>query len=127
MARTIAQHFGTDHHELIIRPDVAHLVEDLVGYLDEPLADVSIFPTYLVSQLARQHVTVVLSGDGGDELFAGYEWYLANKLERYYHTLPAAMRQRWLPWMVDRIPPSPHKKGLVNKLKRFVEESQRVL
>jgi len=117
----VASHFGTEHHELIIRSDVAHLAEDLVGYLDEPLADVSIFPTYLVSQFARQHVTVVLSGDGGDELFAGYDWYIADKLAGYYHHLPSALRHRWLPWMVERIPPSSRKKGLINKLKRFVE------
>jgi asparagine synthase (glutamine-hydrolysing) len=120
-ARIVADHFGTEHHELTIRPDVVTLVEGLVKYLDEPLADVSIFPTYLVSQLARRNVTVVLSGDGGDELFAGYEWYLADKLARSYRRLPAAVRTRWLPWVVNRIPPSPRKKGLINKLKRFVE------
>jgi len=120
-ARTVAQHCGTEHHELILRPAVAQLVETLVGYLDEPLADVSIFPTYLVSQLARQQVTVVLSGDGGDELFGGYEWYLAEQLARYYQVLPAAIRRHWLPWLVERLPPASSKKGLVNKLKRFVE------
>jgi asparagine synthase (glutamine-hydrolysing) len=87
----------------------------------EPLADVSIFPTYLVSQLARQHVTVVLSGDGGDELFAGYDWYVAAKLARYYRLVPAAMRTCWLPRVISRLPPTAHKKGLINKLKRFVE------
>src|SRR5262249_14545615 len=118
-----AKHFGTDHHELIIRPDAISLVERLIQYLDEPFADVSVFPTYLVSQLARQHVTVVLSGDGGDELFAGYEWYLADKIEQYYRWLPAALRAQWIPHMLSRTPPSERKKGLVNKIKRFVEGS----
>ena len=122
-ARTVAKHFGTDHHELTIKPDVVNLVENLVRYLDEPLADVSVFPTYLVSQLARQNVTVVLSGDGGDELFAGYDWYLAEKIEQYYRGLPSAVRTRWLPQVVSLIPPSSRKKGFINKLKRFVEGS----
>ncbi len=122
-ARAVADHFSTDHYELTIQPDVVNLVEDLVGYLDEPLADVSIFPTFLVSKLARQHVTVALSGDGGDELFAGYDWYIADKVERYYHKLPRVMRHQWIPSITHRIPPSSHKKGFVNKLKRFVEGS----
>jgi asparagine synthase (glutamine-hydrolysing) len=120
-ARAVAQHLGTDHYELTIQPDAVNLVERLVRHLDEPLADVSIFPTYLVSQLARQHVTVVLSGDGGDELFAGYEWYIADKFDRAYRKLPAAVRTRWIPPVIDHIPPSSRKKGLRNKLKRFVE------
>jgi asparagine synthase (glutamine-hydrolysing) len=120
-ARLVAQHFGTDHHELVIQPNVVDLVESLVSYLDEPLADVSIFPTYLVSQLARQKVTVALSGDGGDELFAGYEWYIADKIERYYRKLPSSVRSQLIPWAVNRIPPSSRKKGWINKLKRFVE------
>ncbi|MEW6001524.1 MAG: asparagine synthase (glutamine-hydrolyzing) [Nitrospirota bacterium] len=122
-ARTVANQFGTDHCELTIKPDVVNLVESLVSYLDEPLADFSIFPTYLVSQLARQNVTVVLSGDGGDELFAGYEWYIADRIDRYYRRLPVALRKRWIPRLVNYIPPSSRKKGFVNKLKRFVEGS----
>jgi asparagine synthase (glutamine-hydrolysing) len=124
-ARAVANHFATEHCELTIQPDVVKLVEDLVKYLDEPLADVSIFPTYLVSQLARQHVTVVLSGDGGDELFAGYEWYIADKLARRYQRLPAAARAHWIPRVVNYIPPSMRKKGAINKLKRFVEGAVR--
>jgi asparagine synthase (glutamine-hydrolysing) len=122
-ARTVARHFGTDHAELTIQPDAVMLVSDLIKQLDEPLADVSIFPTYLVSKLAREHVTVVLSGDGGDELFGGYEWYIAEKIARHYRYLPDAMKKRWIPALVGLVPPSRRKKGPINKLKRFVEGS----
>ena len=120
-ARAVAGHFGTDHQELVIQPNVVELVESLVGYLDEPFADVSAFPTYLVSQLARQSVTVALSGDGGDELFAGYDWYVAGKVERYYRRLPRALRNSVIPGLLGRISPSARKRGLVNNLKRFAE------
>lgn len=120
-ARRVAEHFGTDHHELTIKPDVVGLVQDLVHHLDEPFADVSIFPTFLVSRLARQHVTVVLSGDGGDELFGGYDWYVADKLDGYYHNLPRRIRNSCVPHVMRRIAPTAKKKGAVNKLKRFVE------
>ena len=122
-ARTVAKHLATDHHELIIEPDIVNLAFDLVTHLDEPLADVSIFPTYLVSKLARQHVTAVLSGDGGDELFAGYDWYVANKIAAHYRRLPNAVTNRWIPWLADCIPLTSQKKGLINKFKRFVDGS----
>ena len=75
-ARRVAEHLGTDHHELIVEPDAVELLEKLVWYLDEPFADSSAVPTFLVSQLARKHVKMVLTGDGGDEAFAGYDRYL---------------------------------------------------
>jgi len=124
-ARVVARHFETDHYELTIKPDIVSLVEDLVRQLDEPLADVSIFPTYLVSKLAREHVTVVLSGDGGDELFAGYDWYVADRLSRYYRWLPQTVRKQWLPSLLNHLPPSSRKKGFINKTKRFVEGAMR--
>jgi asparagine synthase (glutamine-hydrolysing) len=74
-ARVIAKRFDTDHHEMVVRPDAWDLVETLPWFLDEPFGDVSAIPTYLVSKLAREHVKVVLSGDGGDEVFAGYDRY----------------------------------------------------
>ena len=119
-ARKVAKQFGTEHHELTIQPEIVNLVDHFCEFLDEPLGDVSVFPTYLVSQLAKQHVTVVLSGDGGDELFAGYDWYVANQLDGVYQKLPSFVR-RILPKIVQAVRPSSQKKGLINKIKRFVE------
>jgi asparagine synthase (glutamine-hydrolysing) len=81
-ARMVAERFRTDHHELVLEPSVVDIVEDIAWYLDEPFGDSSAIPTYLVSQMASEHVTVVLSGDGGDELFAGYDKYLIEGRER---------------------------------------------
>jgi asparagine synthase (glutamine-hydrolysing) len=120
-ARRIAQHFKTDHQEFILRPSALELTEKLVKHLDEPLADFSIFPTYLVSKMAREHVTVVLSGDGGDELFGGYDTYLADWTYRQYRKIPAVIRNRVVLPVTLCLPPSEKKKGLRNRLKRFVE------
>ena len=75
-ARQVARHLGTEHHELVVEPDAVALLQQLVWHFDEPFADASAVPTFLVSQLARQHVKMVLTGDGGDELFGGYDRYL---------------------------------------------------
>ena len=107
--------------ERVLKPDIASLVEQLVPHHDEPFADTSIFPTYLVSKLARQQVKVVLSGDGGDELFAGYDTYIAEKMYRFYGRLPRTLRQQVLPKFAEWLPPQPAKKGLTNKVKRMIE------
>jgi asparagine synthase (glutamine-hydrolysing) len=87
-ARTVATHFATDHHEFVVRPDGLSILEDLIGHFDEPFADSSAIPTWYVSEIARRHVTVVLSGDGGDELFGGYDRYLPHPRVSQFDRLP---------------------------------------
>ena len=92
-ARRIARQFGTEHHEMVLGPDVSDLIVDLSRFLDEPFGDSSAIPTYAVSALAARHVKVVLSGDGGDELFAGYDKYQVEKRERPFRLLPGLVRR----------------------------------
>jgi asparagine synthase (glutamine-hydrolysing) len=87
-ARQVAEKFATEHHELVVDPDVHQTLEYLTGMLEEPFGDSSILPTYYVSRLAREHVTVALSGDGGDELFAGYDRYWTNLRSRLPEKIP---------------------------------------
>jgi asparagine synthase (glutamine-hydrolysing) len=117
-ARGVAQRFHTDHQELTLEPKALELTDKLIHHLDEPFGDFSIFPTYLVSKMAREHVKVILSGDGGDELFGGYEHYQAQKLSR--PPSPFLFRKMLSP-LLRLIPPSEKKKGALNKAKRFVQ------
>jgi asparagine synthase (glutamine-hydrolysing) len=87
-ARSVARAFGTEHHELVLEPDEFDVIDKLVWHLDEPFGDTSAIPTYLLSKLTSQHVTVVLSGDGGDELFGGYQKYLVEDSERRFDRFP---------------------------------------
>jgi asparagine synthase (glutamine-hydrolysing) len=120
-ARKVAEHLGVDHIDEIIKPEVLELFDRLMHFLDDPIADFSIFPTFLVSRLARRHVTVVLSGDGGDELFGGYETYVADGLARHYQKLPGLLRRGMLEPAVRSLKPRSAKKGMINMAKRFVE------
>jgi asparagine synthase (glutamine-hydrolysing) len=120
-ARAVANHFGTEHHEEIITPDAVGLTEKIVRELDEPLGDFSVFPTYMVSEMARKHVTVALSGDGGDELLGGYETYIAEQTARRYSRLPGWLRKGMIEPVVSLLPPTDKKKGFVNKSRRFIE------
>jgi len=90
-ARKVAQKFATDHHELVVEADIEQTIHYLTGMLEEPFGDSSMIPTYHVCRMARQHVTVALSGDGGDELFAGYERYSVGLNRRGFDRVP-----RWL-------------------------------
>lgn len=95
-ARKVAEKYGTDHHEEIVRPDAEEVIPYLIRMFDEPFADSSAIPTYYVSRLARRHVTVALSGDGGDEMFGGYDRYLDSTLSGTTDNLPLAMRKAML-------------------------------
>jgi len=92
-ARLTAERYRTDHHEFIVTPDVCRLVEEIVWHHDEPFADASSIPTYVVSKMAREFVTVILSGDGGDELFAGYERYLVHQGRNRFERIPRWFRR----------------------------------
>ncbi len=120
-ARQIAELCGTRHYEGMVTPDVAALFERLIVHLDEPFADVSLFPTFMVSQMAREHVKVVLTGDGGDELFGGYDAYAAQALAARWEGLLPDAASRGADAVLSLLPPTRKKKGLVNKARRFVD------
>jgi asparagine synthase (glutamine-hydrolysing) len=93
-ARVIARRFSTDHHEQVVRPDATTIVDRLAWHFDEPFADSSAIPTYYVSSVARQHVTVALGGDGGDENFAGYRRYVFDRMENHLRSFaPYSLRR----------------------------------
>jgi asparagine synthase (glutamine-hydrolysing) len=92
-ARAAARHLHSEHHEFVVTPDVCRLIEEIVWHHDEPFADVSSIPTYMVSKMAREHVTVVLSGDGGDELFGGYDRYVVDDQRTKFERIPSCIRR----------------------------------
>ena len=92
-ASMIAHRFGTDHHEIVVKPDVVGLLPKLIWHLDEPMADTAFITTYLVAEFARREVTVILSGVGGDEIFGGYRRYLGDHLHKRFATLPGWLQQ----------------------------------
>jgi asparagine synthase (glutamine-hydrolysing) len=114
-ARLVAERYGTQHRELVLRPDAALLLPALAEAFDEPFADSSALPTYLVSQLAAQDVKVALSGEGGDELFGGYYTYVADQL-----ALRASGAARLARPLVERLPASTARASFDYKAKRFV-------
>jgi asparagine synthase (glutamine-hydrolysing) len=121
-ARAVAEKYQTEHHEFTVEAKALELTEKLIGHLDEPFGDFSIFPTYLVSRIARDYVTVTLSGDGGDELFAGYDTYLAHRFDRkFYHRLPKLVKRGLFDPLARHLPPTEQKKGVINSYKRFIQ------
>jgi len=121
-ARVVAERFGTEHHEEVLRPDALDIVDTVLSHLDEPLADISAIPTFLLSSFARKHVTVCLSGDGGDELLAGYDRHLASLLsDRVYRHIPRLLRKCLIEPCSAMLPSGSGKKNPADMLRRFVE------
>src|SRR6266404_3333168 len=114
-ARLVAERYGTNHHELLVQPDPLVLVPALADVFDEPFADSSALPTYLVSQLAAEHVKVALSGEGGDELFGGYYTYAADLLADRFGAVA-----RFASPLVERLPSSNGRVSFDYRAKRFV-------
>ncbi|MCE9552614.1 MAG: asparagine synthase (glutamine-hydrolyzing) [Planctomycetes bacterium] len=119
-ARAIADHLGTQHTELRIEPSAVEILPQLVWHFDDPLADSSAIPTWYVAQLAREHVTVALTGDGGDELFAGYDRYRAAPLGAAVDRLPALVRNALGSSVWQRLPGT-RRRSLLRRFKRLTE------
>lgn len=119
-ARMVAQRYGTEHTEWTVKPDALAVLPQLVYQYDEPFADPSAVPTYYVAQLTRRHVTVALNGDGGDESFAGYERYAANRLAALYARLPRVLRETIIKRTVNRLPYRDQRWSVIRRLKRFI-------
>ena len=122
-AQLIADKFNTKHTVLMIDPVTPDLVEEAVWHLDEPMSELSTIPFYMICKKAREHVTVCLSGEGGDEVLVGYDRFRASKANAYYSMLPKIIRNGLVGPLMNLLPDQSQKKGAVNILKRFVEGS----
>lgn len=120
-ARIVADRFDTDHQVLMVDDLKPDTVERALWHLDEPMTDLSCVPLMLVCEQARREVTVCLSGEGGDEIFAGYDRFKASRLNRYFRTVPRPLRHALIDALVRLLPDRPQKKGAINMLKRFLQ------
>lgn len=125
-ARVAAKHFGTDHHEFVVTPDLFDLIGQVVWHFDEPFADQSSLPTFMLSKMAREHVTVVLSGDGGDELFAGYSRYVIDQERNKFAAIPSAIRKHLIRRLGSVLPHGARGKNFIHNisldpLERYVD------
>jgi len=118
-ARTVAEHVGAEYHEFIVRPNALEILPTLVEHYGEPYADSSAIPTYYVAKETRQHVTVALNGDGGDESFAGYERYMAMEIAEFYRRIPRWLRSALIEGPVNMLPTSELKKTRIRDVQRF--------
>ena len=119
-ARRIATKYGTDHHEFVVGPADLDVIPELVRHYGQPYADSSALPTYFLSKLTRRHVTVALNGDGGDELFAGYERYFAVRVASVLDRVPAGIRSPLLTLAARSLPDSTSPIDRRRRLRRFL-------
>ncbi len=123
-ARQVAHHLGTEHYEATLSVDTAaDLISDIGSWLDEPLSDGSLIPTFMLARFVRHHVTVALGGDGGDELFAGYPMYYGHKVAQMYRRVPEFVRSGLIEPIVKRLPVSTDNLSFEYRAKRFVRSS----
>lgn len=124
-ARQVATHLGTEHYEDKLSVErAADLISEIGTWLDEPMSDGSLLPTFLLSRFVRKYVTVALGGDGGDEIFAGYPMYFGHKLARVYDSLPKILRSGLIEPIVNNLPVSNKNLSFDYKAKRFVAASK---
>lgn len=120
-ARALAATWATDHHECLVKPQVAEILPAIIRALDEPFADSSMIPTFAICQAARQWVTVALSGLGGDELFGGYERYRGALLADYYRRVPRGLRRRFIDRLIQSMPETRNGGLWTDRIKRFIQ------
>ena len=119
-AKRVAEHVGAEYNEFIVRPNAMEVLPTLVDHYGEPYADSSAIPTYYVSKETRQHVTVALNGDGGDESFGGYERYMAMQLAETYQRFPGVLRKAFIEAPIGLLPSSEFKRTRSRDLQRFI-------
>ena len=122
-ARLVAERYRTDHHEYVVKPDVVDVLPKLVWYADEPFGDVSALPTYYVSKMARQEVTVALNGDGGDECFGGYNHYRAVLRTLKYASMPEKLRAYVVESVIEALPAA----GALRRIQQMMRDARRPL
>ncbi|HEX3085892.1 MAG TPA: asparagine synthase (glutamine-hydrolyzing) [Pyrinomonadaceae bacterium] len=123
-ARAVAKFLGTDHHEERFSASLAaNLVGDIGAWMDEPISDPSLVPTYLLSRFTRKHVTVALGGDGGDEIFAGYPMYFGHYMARAYLSVPGFLRRGLVEPMVNLLPVKTKNLSFDYRARRFIDAS----
>ncbi len=120
-ARLVSNHFATEHHEFIVKPNAMEILPKLVWYYNEPFGDSSAIPTYYVANMTKDYVKVVLTGDAGDENFAGYPRYLRSKYVSWFTRLPEKVRRSLLPAFLRILSQSPWRRKTLNRLADFTE------
>src|SRR5881396_3474948 len=123
-ARAVAKFLGTDHHEERFSASLAaNLVSEIGAWMDEPMSDPSLVPTYLLSRFTRKHVTVALGGDGGDEIFAGYPMYFGHHMARAYLAMPHFLRRGLVEPMINMLPVKTKNLSFDYRARRFISAS----